>query len=220
MVIEWRPLESKWFPSPENWRISTPSTAASSLVLKSRRLVDPRSTTAETIYRWLKPLESSPNINIYYNGETMETEVRLPRMNLDFILRKTGLESKQFRGMFVDTNQYIGTFHGLLDKLVLKDTQGPSRVAIVPHGTVTYRRVDHHVQVSISTGLGDKIPYHQFVIDKVCKGGFFSHIRERLNRNFSYFLLRHYHILFSRDICSRDMSREQQLQTPSRRSNG
>ncbi|CZR56441.1 uncharacterized protein PAC_06329 [Phialocephala subalpina] len=167
MAIEWRPLESKWFPSSENWRISTPEDPrASSLVLKSRRLVDPESTTAEAIYRWLKPLESSPNIDIYYNGETGETEVSLPRMNLDFILRKTGLESKQFRGMVVDTNQYIGTLHGLLHKLILKDTQGPSRVAIIPYGTVSYHRVDHHVQVSISTGLGDNIPYHQFGIDK------------------------------------------------------
>jgi hypothetical protein len=167
MVIEWRPLESKWFPSCENWRISTPEDPrASSLVLKSRHLVDPGSTTAEAIYRWLKPLESPWNINIYYNDESGETEVRLPRMNLDFILRKTGLESKQFRGMAVDTNQYMGTLHGLQHKLVLKDSQGPSQIAIIPHGTVSYHRVDHHVQVSISTGLGGKIPYHRFVIDK------------------------------------------------------
>jgi len=195
MVIEWRPLESKWFPSSENWRISTPEDPiASSLVLKGRRLVDPKSATAETIYKWLKPLESSPKINIYYNGETNETEACLPRMNLDFILRKAGLESKQFRGMFVDTNQHIGAWHGLLNKLVLKDPEIQSRVVIVPHGTVTHRRVDHHVQVSISTELGDKIPYHQFVIDKVRTGRtFLSFLRsECLKRNSSYFFLRHY----------------------------
>ncbi|KAE9375857.1 hypothetical protein N431DRAFT_556187 [Stipitochalara longipes BDJ] len=167
MAIEWRLLESKWLPSSENWRISTPEDPrASSLVLKSRRLVDPGSTTAEAIHRWLKPLENPLDINIYYNGETDETEISLPRMNLDFILRKTGLESKQFRGMIVDTNQYMGTFHGLSNKLILKDTQGPSRIAIVPHGTVAFRQVDNHVQVSISTGLGDKVSYHQYVIDK------------------------------------------------------
>jgi hypothetical protein len=192
MAIEWRPLESKWFPSSENWRISTPEDPASSLVLKSRRLVDPGSTTAEAIYRWLKPLESSPNINIYYNGETGETEVRLPRMNLDFILRKTGLESKQFRGMVVDTNQYIATFHGLLHKLILKDTQGPSRVAIIPHGTVSYHRVDHHIQVSISTGLGDKIPYHQFIINKELGSlGDNGNLRSRLFKLYLHALTSH-----------------------------
>lgn len=111
-------------------------------------------------------MESPPNINIYYNAETEDTEVRLPRMNLDFVLKKTGLESKQFRGMVVDTNQYIGTLHGLLHKLVLKDTQASSRIVIVPHGVVSYHRVEQHVRVSIATGTGDKIPYHQFVIDK------------------------------------------------------
>ncbi|TVY37088.1 hypothetical protein LSUB1_G005891 [Lachnellula subtilissima] len=167
MVIEWRPLETKWFPSSENWRISTPKDPkTSSLELWSKRLVDPESKTAGAIYRWLKPLESRPNLNIYYNTDSDETEVHLPRLNLDFILRKNGLESKQFRGMVIDTNQYIGTLHGLLHKLVLKDIQGPSRVVIIPHGTVSYHKVDHHVQVSIYTGLGDKISYHQFVMDK------------------------------------------------------
>ena len=47
----------------------------------------------------------------------------------------------------------------------LTDT-GPSRIVIVPHGTVSFRPIEHHVQVSISTGLNDKIAYHQFVIDK------------------------------------------------------
>ncbi|KAH7346369.1 hypothetical protein BKA65DRAFT_537048 [Rhexocercosporidium sp. MPI-PUGE-AT-0058] len=168
MEIEWRPLDSKWFPSSENWRISTPEDdKTSSLVLNNRRLIEPRSPTAEEVYRWLKPLESSTNINIFYNVDTGETEIRLPRLNLDFILRKNGLESKQFRGMIVDTNQYIGTLHGLLHKLVLKDTQGQARAVIVPHGNVSYRRTDHHVQVSITTGLGDRGSYHRFDIDKV-----------------------------------------------------
>lgn len=167
MVIEWRPLESKWSPSPDNWRISTPEDSkASSLISKNRSLVEPRSTSAQAIHRWLKPLESSPNINIYYNEETSQTEIQLPRMNLDFVLQKNGLESKQFRLMVVDTNQYIGTLHGLQNKLVLKDTQGPSRIVIVPHGTVSHHRVEHHVQVSIATGTVDKVAYHQFVVDK------------------------------------------------------
>jgi len=136
MAIEWRPLESKWTPSSDNWRLSTPEDpTASTLVLNSKCLVDSGSPTAVAIHRWLKPLEDPPNINIYYDVETDETEICLPRMNLDFILRKTGLESKQFRGMIVDTQQYLGTFLGLRNKLVLKDTQGtfhPLYVVVPP----------------------------------------------------------------------------------------
>ncbi|KAL2069540.1 hypothetical protein VTL71DRAFT_14219 [Oculimacula yallundae] len=172
---EWRPLKSKWVPSANNWRISTPENEhASYLELANRRLIDPGSATAKTVYRWLKPLESLTNINIFYNVDTKVTEIRLPRLNLDFILQNTGLESKQFRGMIVDTNQYIGTLHGLQHKLswapsqVLREIQGTSRSVIVPHGIVTFRRQqNHHIQVSISIGSSVKASYHRFDIDKV-----------------------------------------------------
>ncbi|XMA17317.1 hypothetical protein WAI453_010108 [Rhynchosporium graminicola] len=117
LEVEWRPLESKWTPSSDNWRISKAEDASASfLECSNKRVIEPESNTAKVIHRWLKPLESSTNINIFHNVDNDETEIRLPRMNLEFILRKIGLESKQFR-MIVDTNQYIGTFHGLLHKL-------------------------------------------------------------------------------------------------------
>ncbi|PVH87759.1 hypothetical protein DL98DRAFT_544883 [Cadophora sp. DSE1049] len=168
MEIEFRPLESKWMPSAGNWRISLPQEPNANLVLRSRRLVDPASNTAEIICKWLAPLESPSNISIFYNDETKETDIRLPRMNLDFILRDTGLESKQFRGMVVDTNQQIGTLHGLLHKLVLKEAEGRLRTVIVPHGTVSFHQLEkeNRVSVSISTGPGDKVSYHRFDIDK------------------------------------------------------
>lgn len=135
-------------------------------MLKNRNLIDPESTTAEVVHRWLKPLEHQSNINIYFDEETTETEVHLPRMNLDFILRKTGLESKHFREMVIDTNQYFGILHGLLHKLVLKSIGGPERSVIVPQGTVSFRRTVNHIQVSISTGSAERVPYHEFRIDK------------------------------------------------------
>jgi hypothetical protein len=162
-VIEWRPLESKWISSPENWRISTPEDAyGSTLALNNRRLVDPASETAKAVHRWLKPLESSSHINIYFNEHSGKTEVHLPRTNLDFILHQAGLESKQFRGMIVDPNQYIGTLLGLQQKLALKDAKGPSRIVIVPHGSVSYHQIDHQYVRHSLLGL-----YTDFFV--VCK---------------------------------------------------
>ncbi|KAI9055047.1 hypothetical protein LZ554_000013 [Drepanopeziza brunnea f. sp. 'monogermtubi'] len=167
MEIEFRGLDSKWIPSSENWRISNPEDPnASTLTLGKRHLVEPQSPTARVVHSWLKPLESEENINIYYNGETEETEVSLPRMNLDFVLRHTGLESRQFRGHIVDNVQYVGTLHGLRTKLVLRDMEKHGRVVIVPHGSVTYHPHLDHVRVEIATGRGGKVSYHQFVIDK------------------------------------------------------
>lgn len=87
---------------------------SSNMVLNNKQLVDPGSSPAKIISRWLQPIENSYNINIFFNFTTMETEVHLPRLNLDFICRKTGLESKQFRGMRIDLNQQMGTLHGKL----------------------------------------------------------------------------------------------------------
>ncbi|KAK0121151.1 hypothetical protein ONS96_011330 [Cadophora gregata f. sp. sojae] len=168
MEIEFRPLESKWVLSADNWRISMPQEPNAGLVLRNRRLVEPASETATVVCRWLAPLEVPSNINIFYNSQTEETEIRLPRMNLDFILRNTGLESKQFRGMVVDTNQQIGTLHGLLHKLVLKEAEGRLRNVIIPHGSVAFHHLEqnNHVSVTISTGSDDKVSYHRFDIDK------------------------------------------------------
>ncbi|CZS94753.1 uncharacterized protein RAG0_04618 [Rhynchosporium agropyri] len=167
LEVEWRPLESKWTPSSDNWRISkAEDTSASFLECSNKRVIEPESNTAKVIHRWLKPLESSTNINIFHNVDNDETEIRLPRMNLEFMLQKIGLESKQFR-MIVDTNQYIGTFHGLLHKLVLRDIQGKSQGVIVPHGSVTFHRQEDHVQVFISTGSSDKVSHHKFDVDRV-----------------------------------------------------
>jgi hypothetical protein len=166
--IEFRHLQDPWHPQEEDWRISThEDRKINHLALKSTKLIDIDSKTAQAVHGWLCPLERDKhNGNIYYHCDTKEIHVRLPRMNLDFVIRPTGLESKQFRGMIVDINQKVGTLRGLQNKLVLKEYQGAARIVIVPHGTVSFRRDGQHVKVSVNTGLGSKVPYHQFVIDK------------------------------------------------------
>ena len=69
----------------------------------------------------LSPLEYTTYIYITLNYETEVLEVHLPRLKLDFFLRKgaTQLESKQFRGIVVDITQSFGTLTRLVNKLVL-----------------------------------------------------------------------------------------------------
>ncbi|CAG8959752.1 hypothetical protein HYFRA_00001658 [Hymenoscyphus fraxineus] len=191
--IEWRPLETKWTPSSDNWRILTPENPNGSLLTSgSHQLVDIASDTAAKVYKWLKPIEHRSNINILYNVDTGEAEIRLPRMNLDFVLSKSGLESKQFRGMVVDTIQYMGTLHGLQNKLILKDIQRKSRIAIVPQGTVSHSRTEHHVQVFIETGENEKVSYHQFLIDTdLCQLTDNGNLNSRLFRVYLHALTSH-----------------------------
>ncbi|CAG8984161.1 hypothetical protein HYALB_00008163 [Hymenoscyphus albidus] len=165
--IEWRPIDTKWTPSSKNWRILTPEDPRESrLISGAQQLIDIKSPTANAVYNWLLPIEKQGNIVITYNTETKETEIRLPRLNLDFVLRNKGLESKQFRGMIVDTSQHKGTLHGLQNKLVLKGIQENSRIVIIPQGNISYSRTGHHLKILIDTGENEKVSYHQYLIDK------------------------------------------------------
>ncbi|OBT60378.1 hypothetical protein VE03_10892, partial [Pseudogymnoascus sp. 23342-1-I1] len=90
-----------------------------------------------------------------------ELEVNLPRLKLDFLLKKDGrlLESKQFRGMVVSECQSFGSLTGLVKKLVL-NVEGSSRSVIVPYGNVSFSSDANHVRVTIDTSLAKHFRYH------------------------------------------------------------
>ena len=98
--------------------------------------------------------------------ESSMLEVHLPRLKLDFFVDKTlKLQSKQFRGMAVDTNQSCGTITGLKNKLVLRAIQGSSRTILIPHGTVRYSKNGYHHIVQIDTDTSGHIKYHLYELD-------------------------------------------------------
>lgn len=103
----------------------------------------------------LSPLEQATYVHITFDRETEMLKVHLPRLKLDFFLRKgtTQLESKQFREMTVDPNQSISTLTGLVNKLVLRGTTDASRCTIIPHGDVHFGPEGYHVRVHIDTSM-------------------------------------------------------------------
>ena len=76
------------------------------LLRGSSSLIDLYTPTAKAVLIVLSPLEQATYIHITLNRETEILQVQLPRLKLDFFVRKgaTQLESKQFRGMTVDPN--------------------------------------------------------------------------------------------------------------------
>ena len=76
------------------------------LLYGSSRLINLHTPTAKAVSTVLSPLESAIYIHVTLNCVTEVLEVHLPRLKLDFLLRKgaTQLKSKQFRGMAVDIN--------------------------------------------------------------------------------------------------------------------
>ncbi|KAH8676420.1 hypothetical protein BGZ60DRAFT_562097 [Tricladium varicosporioides] len=165
--VEWRPLKYSWASLPNNWQMWVDDQEAFILSNGMKELIDVRSHTAKTIAQILSPLEYATNIQIIMNRKTGALEVHLPRLKLDFFLKDQQhmLESKQFRGMVVDERQSFGAFTGLVNKLVLREIERPSRIVIVPYGRVSFTRKGHHVQVMIDTAPATYVTYHSYSID-------------------------------------------------------
>ena len=165
--IEWRPLPRAWTLTSQNWHMRSGGRRANWVLLRgSSRLIDLHTPTAKAVSTVLSPLEQATHLHITFDCETEVLEVHLPRLKLDFFLKKgaTQLESKQFRGMTVDPHQSISTLTGLVNKLVLRGNTDASRTAIIPHGDVRFGPEGHHVRVHIETST-QYLSYHLYDID-------------------------------------------------------
>jgi hypothetical protein len=168
-LIEWRPLRDPWTSSPDNWQTETSDHKTFALSHGTKKLIDVRSPTAQAISKVLSPLEHATHIHIILNCKTRALEINLPRLKLDFLLKKPKslLESKQFRGMVVDECQSFGTLTGLVNKLVLRQAEGSSRSVVIPYGIVSFVQDGYHVRVMINTASEQEIhlKYHLYHID-------------------------------------------------------
>ncbi len=164
--VEWRPLLNAWTPTSQNWQMRSGSRGEHLLLCGSSRLIDLHTPTAKAVSTVLSPLENAIHMQVTLNCETEVLEVHLPRLKLDFFLRKgaTQLESKQFRGMSVDANQSFCTLTGLINKLVLRGINDSSRSVIIPHGDVLFTPDGPHVRVHINTST-QHLSYHLYHID-------------------------------------------------------
>lgn len=164
--IELRPLSTPWKSEPHNWWMRLSSDGAYRLIRKSKELIDHHSLPARSIATILAPLESANHLEITFDRQIESTEVHLPRLRLDFFRRKASalLESKQFPHLAVDPDQSLRTLTGLVNKLVLRRTDGDSRCVIIPHGEVSFDRTDEHVLVHIQRPATSNM-YHLFIVD-------------------------------------------------------
>jgi hypothetical protein len=162
-TIEFRLKNVPWTSSPENW---TMESTGSSWILKKegQSLVTLTSSTAKLLSKLLEPVESDAYIHIALNAESCEVEIEMPRLQLGFLLRSDlpKLVSRQFRGMYVDSDQSIGTLCGLRSKLVLRDNQNRRKV-LLPEGCVSWICSNDRVYVFIEHGTSKRV--HQYDID-------------------------------------------------------
>ena len=161
--VEWRPLTEPLTSSSKNWRMCKIG-QTEHLKRGLLSLIDVRSATAKDISAILRPLEHANHMHITLEDSSETLSVHLPRLNLDFFMKPgTGrLESKQFRGMMVDSDQAFGTMTGLVSKLVLRSANGSSRGVIIPFGEVDFEQHKDHVRVRVASPAKS---YHYYRID-------------------------------------------------------
>ncbi|KAF7944218.1 hypothetical protein EAE96_010620 [Botrytis aclada] len=167
-IIQLRPVDMPWNSSNSEWQITKHSSEQIfHLTNGSISAIDIRSPTACAISEILENMETLSHINMMLNPQNMTLELRLPRFNLDFFVTVGNWRvfSKQFRGMSVDKNQDIGTFTGLVNKLVLCNNDNASRAVIVPDGNISFTQENGHVQVNIDTTTTRSCSYHDYRID-------------------------------------------------------
>lgn len=161
--IEFRPASDPWIATSKNWHLHYLGNA-SSMTLGQERMFDIRKTTAVMISSVLSPLEYPQFIDVTFIPDTRRVSAHLPRLKLDFFINgQEELECRQFRGMIVDYDQNIGTFNGLVSRLVMH--QKTVRSVIIPHGNLDYEEYGDHVSVKINTEGLETVTYHVYTID-------------------------------------------------------
>ena len=164
--IEFRPLSDPWTSTCQNWWMRIDENGEYTLTRGSKTMLDLYSRTAKAVTAILSPLESEFHVHVVFDPAEEKLEVYLPRFKLDFFKSRGAhhLESKQFRHMFVDANQSLGTLTGLVNKLVLRGNDNSVRSVVVPHGDVTYHKKDDHVLVGIHPS-GKHCTFHSYEVD-------------------------------------------------------
>ncbi|EHK23059.1 uncharacterized protein TRIVIDRAFT_230731 [Trichoderma virens Gv29-8] len=162
-MIEFRPTEAPWCSSNSNWYLQK---TGSAWVLKrpGQTLLCPTSSTTKRICQTLRSLEEEAHMHIIRDNATFALNISLPRLRLDFSLEQgsSDIHCRQFRGMYVDKVQQIGTLVGLQSKLTLRDGQN-KRMILVPDGNVYYLGTSGHMRVEVVYGSSARV--HPFTID-------------------------------------------------------
>ncbi|KAL7916768.1 hypothetical protein GGI35DRAFT_433976 [Trichoderma velutinum] len=162
-LVEFRPTESAWCSSDSSWHLEN---TGSEWVLKrpGQTLLCPTSSATKHICETLRSLEEETYTHLILDDTTLTLNIYLPRLQLDFSIEQGSSEirCRQFRGMYVDQVQQIGTLVGLQSKLTLRDSKN-KRMILVPDGNVYHMGIPGHVRVEVE--YGSSVRAHPFNID-------------------------------------------------------
>ncbi|SPO01443.1 uncharacterized protein DNG_04116 [Cephalotrichum gorgonifer] len=158
-TIEFRPLGDPWTASDGTWKLVAKSHGEWQLrkgqdrILVAPRILNQSSQTSTHMDAIFSPLVNPKNLHLVYRPSRSLLDIELPKLKLTFHLEKgsDSIQSRQFRGMSIDTKQEIGTLVGFENKLILKGaSDDTNRKAILVEGPITFTSTKSHMKVSIS----------------------------------------------------------------------
>lgn len=159
-IIQLRSLKNPWTSNPDNWCFAR-QVGDWKLCQGGRTfLFAPSSSMARRIAGILSPFEAPLGLHMLYDAQQSALEVRVPSLRLDFLLRagESSIRSRQFRGMYIDPDQPVGTLVGFKSKLVLCSDQDPSmRIVLIPEGDIQLQRFSDHETVNAANRTADRV---------------------------------------------------------------
>ncbi|KAG7408180.1 hypothetical protein Forpe1208_v012432 [Fusarium oxysporum f. sp. rapae] len=159
-IIQLRSLKDPWTSNPDDWCFVRQDGGWKLCQGGRTFLFAPSSSMARHIAGILSPLEAPLGLHMLYDARKSALEVRVPSLRLDFLLTagESIFRSRQFRGMYIDSDQSVGTLVGFKSKLVLRNDQDPStRIVLISEGDIHFRRLSGHVTVNAAYGTADRV---------------------------------------------------------------
>ncbi|KAL7900457.1 hypothetical protein HDV64DRAFT_291009 [Trichoderma sp. TUCIM 5745] len=124
IIIEFRPINNPWKSSTQGWTLRQHGGRWKLTQAGNISLLSPSSPSALHIASILSPLDTMLHLHMLLDAETGKLEIKVTRLQLEFTLNKgeSAIMSRQFRGMQIDADQYVGTLIGL-NKLVHNEVE-------------------------------------------------------------------------------------------------
>lgn len=157
-TVEFRPIADPWKSVEAHWLLSKEDKGWILTRGENAKLASMTSPTGMVISKLFNSLECSKQIHLIFRPSQGYLDIELPRLKLGFMLKGKDSEvaSRQFRGMYLDSCQGIGTLVGLKSKSVLRNDEN-DRIILIPNGEVTWKSTPKHIQVEVQNGSSTKV---------------------------------------------------------------
>ncbi|OQD78015.1 hypothetical protein PENANT_c098G01996 [Penicillium antarcticum] len=166
-LVEFRPMGAPWLSSSQNWQLQRSSCQTSwSLKRNGTILVSTMCRTAQLLSNVFRPIEKALKVHCIFHEASSSLHVELPRLRLEFILKSetSAIQSRQYPGMSVDSNQALDSLVGLRNTLLLTNRDSGDQVVLIPEGALSWARDGNHVRIEI--GWQPATTIHAYPIDR------------------------------------------------------